>query len=219
MASVLTPLQRELLARLNRTSLAREFFLTGGTALAECYLHHRLSEDLDFFTEVPGAVPRARPEIEACARDLGAVPVFTRAFESFLECRMEHPDGPVLMQFAQDSPYRLKPVVRDHAVGFPVDNSTDISCNKLAALFDRAAGKDFVDVFFINAELIPLPELIALAGQKHVGLDAYWLSRAFLRVEKVEQLPRMLKPLDLDELKAFFLGEAKRLMDSVQTGG
>jgi hypothetical protein len=100
-----------------------------------------------------------------------------------------------------------------------VDNSTDISCNKLAALFDRAAGKDFVDVFFINAELIPLPELIALAGQKHVGLDAYWLSRAFLRVEKVEQLPRMLKPLDLDELKAFFLGEAKRLMDSVQTGG
>jgi hypothetical protein len=28
-----------------------DFYLTGGTALAEFYLQHRLSEDLDFFSE------------------------------------------------------------------------------------------------------------------------------------------------------------------------
>ena len=29
------------------------FYLTGGTALAEFYLRHRLSEDLDFFSDEP----------------------------------------------------------------------------------------------------------------------------------------------------------------------
>ena len=32
-------------------SHASVFYLTGGTALSAFYLHHRLSEDLDFFTE------------------------------------------------------------------------------------------------------------------------------------------------------------------------
>lgn len=32
-------------------SLSRNFYLTGGTALAGFYLHHRYSEDLDFFSE------------------------------------------------------------------------------------------------------------------------------------------------------------------------
>ena len=31
--------------------LCKHFYLTGGTALAEYYLQHRLSEDLDFFSE------------------------------------------------------------------------------------------------------------------------------------------------------------------------
>ncbi|MBI3956224.1 nucleotidyl transferase AbiEii/AbiGii toxin family protein [Candidatus Gottesmanbacteria bacterium] len=30
--------------------LTRWYYLTGGTALSEFYLHHRLSEDIDFFT-------------------------------------------------------------------------------------------------------------------------------------------------------------------------
>ena len=32
-------------------SISAHFYLIGGTALAEFYLHHRLSEDLDFFSE------------------------------------------------------------------------------------------------------------------------------------------------------------------------
>ena len=33
------------------THLAKQFYLTGGTPLAAFYLHHRYSEDLDFFSE------------------------------------------------------------------------------------------------------------------------------------------------------------------------
>jgi len=31
--------------------ISKNFYLTGGTALAAFYLHHRMSEDLDFFVK------------------------------------------------------------------------------------------------------------------------------------------------------------------------
>ena len=34
------------------------------------------------------------------------------------------------------------------------DNSLDISCNKLSALFDRSEAKDFVDIFFIVPRMV-----------------------------------------------------------------
>lgn len=68
--NILTPLQRRFLAAFSQTALQRDFFLTGGTALAHFYLHHRLSEDLDFFTEIPGAVARVRPVLNSLANTL-----------------------------------------------------------------------------------------------------------------------------------------------------
>lgn len=50
--TILTQRQRTLLDRISAEPLlVRSFVLSGGTALAEYYLHHRLSEDLDFFTQ------------------------------------------------------------------------------------------------------------------------------------------------------------------------
>lgn len=43
--------QRQALGLLSRIDeLSHEFFLTGGTALSVFYLHHRSSEDIDFFS-------------------------------------------------------------------------------------------------------------------------------------------------------------------------
>ena len=47
---VLTPLQAEFLDVFFQQPVAHDFFLTGGTALAEFYLQHRYSQDLDLFT-------------------------------------------------------------------------------------------------------------------------------------------------------------------------
>jgi predicted nucleotidyltransferase component of viral defense system len=47
---ILTKLQLNFLKAFFKTHLKRDFFLTGGTALAEFYLEHRLSEDIDLFT-------------------------------------------------------------------------------------------------------------------------------------------------------------------------
>lgn len=46
----LTPIQKILLVEFEKIREASFFYLTGGTALAEFYLGHRRSYDLDFFT-------------------------------------------------------------------------------------------------------------------------------------------------------------------------
>jgi hypothetical protein len=60
--------------------------------------------------------------------------------------------------------------------------------------------------------VLPFPELTERARQKHVGLDAYWLAQACARVREVQLLPRLIKPVTLDELRAFFEEQARRLM-------
>ena len=52
MTSILSENQRLLLTLLSEDApICKTFYLSGGTALAEFYLHHRFSEDLDFFSE------------------------------------------------------------------------------------------------------------------------------------------------------------------------
>ena len=50
--TVLTATQQKALTIIATDLVVKKhFYLTGGTALSEYYLHHRLSEDLDFFSE------------------------------------------------------------------------------------------------------------------------------------------------------------------------
>jgi predicted nucleotidyltransferase component of viral defense system len=211
---LLTPLQRRLLREIGQSPLRDEFFLTGGTALAALYLHHRYSVDLDLFTENPTAVAQVPPTMQEIASRLGLEITFTRTLGTFLEAFVASPDGErVEFDFAQDSPYRLEPTRLDPELDLWVDNPTDIACNKLSALFDRAEPKDFVDIYFVVQEIYPFDQLVTLARRKHVGMDDYWLAMALAQAEQVDVLPRMVKPLAVNELKAFFLARAKELMD------
>jgi predicted nucleotidyltransferase component of viral defense system len=210
---ILTPFQHQFLSRLAGSPLQSDFFFTGGTALAAFYLHHRYSEDLDFFTDDPQAVSRVAPVIQQLAKELGMTASFTRTTGHFLECFLANPSGERLeMDFALDSPYRLEAKVQRPEIGLWVDGPLDIACNKLSALYDRADPKDFVDIYFIHEELFPLEELLPKAQQKHVGLDNYWLAQAFSRVTEVKILPRLIKPVTHDQLVKFFTGKIPWLM-------
>ena len=49
--TILTPHQSAVLEQAaNELFITEQYYFTGGTALAECYLLHRYSKDLDFFT-------------------------------------------------------------------------------------------------------------------------------------------------------------------------
>lgn len=214
--NILTPLQRRFLEAFSKTALTKDFFLTGGTALAHFYLQHRLSEDLDFFTEIPGAVSRVRPVLDSITVALSAELEIHREYESFLEVFLTAGAEGVRCDFALTSPFRLKPVQLADEFGIYLDNLLDIACNKFSALFDRHEAKDFVDVYFLCHEFMPFEELFANTQKKHVGLDEYWMARALENVSTIEKLPRLLKPLDLPTLRHFFEEQIARLMKSVE---
>lgn len=213
---ILTPFQRQILKAIGHSPLRDEFYLTGGTTLSAFYLYHRYSEDLDFFTPDPTAVSRVATLLQRITAQLDAQVAFTRTLGSFLECFIQGPsDEQVKIDFAQDSPYRLRPTVLNDDYGIYIDNVIDIACNKLSALFDRNEPKDFVDVYFVCQEVMPFEQLLELTRQKHVGIDDYWLAVALQRVNQVAILPRIVKPVTLTEMQTFFLNLAKELMKHI----
>src|SRR3989344_1710628 len=48
--TILTPLQKSFLTSFFDFPFGKDFFLSGGTALSEFYIKHRLSQDIDIFT-------------------------------------------------------------------------------------------------------------------------------------------------------------------------
>jgi len=211
--NILTSFQETLLRAIGHSTLSETFFLTGGTALSAFFLQHRYSEDLDFFTDQPEVVSQVLPILQTIAQQLGVRLEIRRQFKTFLEVFWHSAENEIIKcDFAENSPYRLQPKIRSEEFGIFFDNALDVSCNKLSALFDRSATKNFIDVFFIDRELFPFSELLKNAKQKHVGLDDYWLAISLLKVEEFGPLPRMIKSINIDELKAFFLTQAKTLM-------
>lgn len=215
--SILTPLQQRILKAIGNSPLQERFYLTGGTALSAFYLHHRYSEDLDFFTPDPAAVTQVPPVLTEIAQTNNWEVAFTRTLGTFLECFVTGPENErVKLDFAQDSPYRLEATRYDPEYNIYLDEVVDIASNKLSALFDRAEPKDFVDVYFLCQELMPFSRLEELTRQKHVGIDDYWLAVALRRVTLVSFLPRMIKPLTINELHSFFLNLAKKVMQRLE---
>jgi predicted nucleotidyltransferase component of viral defense system len=75
--SLLLPHQRAFLNLFFTGEVAQQFFLTGGTALAEFYLRHRHSEDIDLFTLDESAFNTVPAQIVTLSRAKG------------LHCRVE----------------------------------------------------------------------------------------------------------------------------------
>jgi len=192
--------------------LKSNFYLTGGTALAEFYLQHRCSEDFDFFTATPNVIGRTVARIQQALDKNQVSYKVSRSLETFAEIFAYFGEEVVKVDLALDTPYRLKPTIFNEACKLYIENPLDLACNKLSALFDRAEPKDFVDVYFIDKEMMPLEEIIPFAKQKHIGLEEYWLARAMFQVKHVAFLPKMIKSLGLEELKAFFLKRAEHLL-------
>ncbi len=69
LASVLTETQARFLEAFFAGEQADTdaFYLSGGTALAEYYLQHRQSDDLDFFTRQVAALPLAEVRMDRSA--------------------------------------------------------------------------------------------------------------------------------------------------------
>jgi hypothetical protein len=211
--TVLTRLQRDFLSSFFAQPASAPFVLTGGTALAAFHLHHRLSEDVDLFAVAPisDAELKYSESLEfgfQAAMDVGTIigakvesrspsvhfhQVFlTRADEPRLKIDLVRDPGPMF-----DTPQVVKTI--------RIDSKLNIGVNKVTAL-SRLAARDYIDLFFLTRAGLKFDELLTLAKQKDPGLEEFYLGMALKAVDKIEpgDLPTMLKPLDLNDLKNYF---------------
>lgn len=213
---ILSELQIRIIRHFATADLRKYFFLTGGSALAHYFLKHRYSEDLDFFTEERARVRLVKDIITKLSKDLNLAYEISRESETFSEYFILSKSERVKLHFAQDAPFRLKPYLHDDDLDFFYDNELDIACNKFSALFDRHDAKDFVDIYFLSNEFMDFDEIYSQARKKHVGIDEYWLAVSLDYVNSIEILPRMIKPVTTDELRAFYNEKIEMLMDRIR---
>jgi hypothetical protein len=215
---LLSPLQRAFLVEFARLPDHEQFYLAGGTALAEYYLGHRLSFDLDLFTsEAPLILPQSY-QIEALAGRAELRVAVNRRFTTYVEFTVSQGTDTLKVDLAQDSPFRFEPPVETET-GILVSAPADLQVDKVLAYYGRAEPRDAVDLYFILRRA-SLDDLLEQAAQKDPGFDLYWFAVALNRVEGFpDELARwpvqMLVPFEPRALKAQFHALALQLMDRV----
>ena len=208
----LTALQLAVLEQFFATDAGQRFFLTGGTALAAFYLHHRQSVDLDLFTLDDFALREASLLIPRLAKDIGCQIGRARTSEHFMQFLLEPENGsPLQVDLIRD----FGPQYGQHTtVGdIVVDSLENIGANKLTAILGRTEAKDFVDLYFILDVGYDIDDLLAKAGEKDLGLQPFFMAGSLLQVRHLHTLPVTTPPLALADLQAFITALADRLLD------
>ena len=123
------------------------FLLAGGAALVAQQLTARPTRDLDFFTRPGGGnVRQARDHFVAAAQGRGWSIQDIQDSDSF--CRLlVHGHEDVLVDLALDSA-PTRPATT--SIAGPTFAPAELAGRKVIALFDRAAARDFVDVYALS---------------------------------------------------------------------
>ncbi len=143
--NTLYPLQDKVLELVGQLPLG--FYLTGGTALSRGYLHHRYSDDLDFFVnDAPDFKKQVNTAIKALT-NAGYMIDTPVADDGFARIFVFEKDCSLKLDFVNDVPFRSgTPVVTP--LFNKTDNLNNILSNKITAL-GRYAAKDVVDIVYI----------------------------------------------------------------------
>lgn len=208
---VLTPLQIKFLRIFFEQLVGQEFFLTGGTALAEFYLHHRYSQDVDLFTVNEDAFMQVGASIPGIAARLGAQFEERVATLTFHQVFIQVPGEPSLkIDLVRD----VGPQFGEHLrfENLIVDSEFNIAVNKVTALFGRAAMKDFIDLYFLLKKGYDLDQLIPLAKEKDPGFSEFYFAVMLRHHQRVSSLPQMLRPLPIETFHEFFEALARQIM-------
>lgn len=184
--------------------MTKQFYFTGGTVLAEYYLKHRYSEDLDFFSETKFD----QQTVLTLMNDWSKVQGFTftsRFAEVVYRFDLTYHNG---LNYKVDFGYYPYRRIEEGKIykSIQIDSLRDIATNKLLTLGQRTDAKDFVDIYFILKSNYSMWDLFYSLEVKfkQIDFDIMLIIEDLLKVEDFQALPRMIKPLTLEELKNFF---------------
>ena len=230
MGKVLTPFQDRVLLLLFDLGLgSRDYFFTGGSALAEFYLQHRESDDLDLFTRVDRNLKADFEDLKPIIASEGLEIMEQSAEEQFVRFFLHNPapgESDLKVELARDAKAQMAP---SKVVGkVIVDSFEDISVNKVCAILGREPPerKDFVDLYFILRESsFSLDYLVARAREKEAAFDNEDGILAFatnllrfkeLAMKSFIDSGRIIKTVTLSDLEEVLLPRAEAIIQRLR---
>lgn len=188
---------------LGKLKILNHAYLAGGTALA-LQIGHRVSYDLDFFTE-------KKFRAQVFLKKISQIKTYTHG-------RIEW--GTILGKLGDVKfslfyyPYPLLGKTLRFK-GINIASIPDIAAMKIAAISERGARRDFIDLYFISQD-ISLLQIIDFYEQKYKKLASNLVhikkSLVYFTDAEQEEMPEMLKGVSWKEVKKFFEREVKSLI-------
>lgn len=196
---------RRYLDLLAQKGISRSFYLGGGTAVA-LHLGHRVSVDLDFFTPEHFDINYLESELQ-----------------NFNTYRRERLANDTLLGALEDlriSFFRYHYKLIESPVTFLGTNILqlpDLAAMKIEAIAQRNTKRDFIDLYFLAREAGIAPEdALNYHKSKYEGLDINMshlvLSLDYFDEADEEPMPKMIKPVNWNEVKKYFQRESKTLL-------
>lgn len=209
MEQVLTLNQRAVIQLVAQEPELRDFYLTGGTALAAYYIGHRHSDDLDFFIADKPDLPFLHDFARRIQSALHAKPPRYRRLYDRNEFFFATEKGELKIEFTRyPFPQFEVPQPRD---GMRIDSLRDLTANKLMTMLDRFEPKDFIDLYFLLREKSLADVVQDVQTKFSIKVTPLFLGQELMKVRRIEALPTMLKSLTIEELKRFFAEQARAL--------
>lgn len=211
--SILSANQKKLLLAISASrEIGRNFYLTGGTALAEFYLHHRQSEDLDFFSESEFDPQAVFIFLKSIAKTVGLKKIDAQqSFNRNLFFLYLNNNNIVKTEFTF---FPFERIEKKQKIGqLFIDSLLDMAVNKVFTIYQNPRSRDFIDLYFIlKLKNWTIEELVKKAKIKfdwHV--DFLQLAAQFLKAKKLKDYPKMIVKINLRDWQKFFIMEAKKL--------
>lgn len=196
-------------------ALAKQFYLSGGTALAGFYLHHRYSEDLDFFSEIEVDPMTIQTFFHKLKKIL---PIQTIDFQQSFNRNLfflHLPSGVLKTEFT----YFPFPPIEQGPIqyGVRVDSLLDIAVNKLFTIYQRTQARDYIDLYCIcQGQNYTINALIKQAKIKFDWhIDPIQLGTQFTKAQEAPDYPRMITTIDPLVWQQFYIHEAEQLHSDI----
>lgn len=214
--TILTKSQKLLLGEITRDrSFSQYFYLTGGTALSEYYLQHRLSEDLDFFSSQEIEKSWLTSLVTQLAKKLPIQSVGRRQIFNRNLIFFRFAGNTVKTEFTYfPSPQIEKPkIIGD----IPVDSEIDIAVNKFFTIYQNPSARHFIDLYLLlTRKKYSWEQLEKLARIKFdTNIDPIQLGSQLVKAQDIQDVPKMLIKLPEGAWRAYFLEIARNLKEKV----
>jgi hypothetical protein len=206
--NTIAPVMRSVWQGFSSSGIAAEFYLAGGTALS-LQLGHRLSVDLDFFSQTQSDVPALIEPLRHALKDFSPV-LADRSWGNLVFLADN-----VRVGFYGYGYNLVKPLLKID--DFSLASMEDIGLMKLDALLSRASRKDFHDLYEL-CKRIELRELLKLAPQKFPDVRDFEAQVArhlayFDRAEQESPVP-LIEQVEWDTVKDWFRQQARDIGNS-----